>query len=417
MILPGQKFFSQSHYFLRSFHYLITTLNFILVLAVIYTQFFYFKNIISRVGTDYQQIKDNQEVLKNNFADELFNEHLALQELSSLEQSKKQLEDDISKLRATDDGSLLFRVNEFYEMYQDYLSKLKRNSDVKLETGASSDKVAGWGPKLLNQEFEALKTEITSEGKVLDDAYAKYVAALPKPEPAAAGEGYTYITVSNERGKFGVHLIKVPLSSVRVKTVSANEETCKDNCPTKSLADYVSENNGYAGINGSYFCPPDYASCDGKVNSYDFALYNSNKGKWMSKDALGWEDTGLVTFNGSSASFYKESTEYGGGSVTAGISNYPSLVRDSEVIVNSGDLTSYQKDIKGLRGAIGFGGSNLYLAIINNATVIDAAYVMRDLGVKYALNLDGGGSSAMYINGKYMVGPGRSLPNAVVITK
>jgi len=39
------------------------------------------------------------------------------------------------------------------------------------------------------------------------------------------------------------------------------------------------------------------------------------------------------------------------------------------------------------------------------------------LGVKYALNLDGGGSSALYLNGSYIVGPGRSLPNAVILVK
>ena len=32
----------------------------------------------------------------------------------------------------------------------------------------------------------------------------------------------------------------------------------------------------------------------------------------------------------------------------------------------------------------------IYLAIVSNATVVDAAYVMKSLGVKYALNLDGG---------------------------
>ena len=59
----------------------------------------------------------------------------------------------------------------------------------------------------------------------------------------------------------------------------------------------------------------------------------------------------------------------------------------------------------------------MYLAIISNATVVDAAYAMKGLGALDALNLDGGGSSAMYINGSYVVGPGRSLPNAIILTK
>ncbi len=49
--------------------------------------------------------------------------------------------------------------------------------------------------------------------------------------------------------------------------------------------------------------------------------------------------------------------------------------------------------------------------------MVDAAYVMKALGAKDALNLDGGGSSALYLNGSYLVGPGRSLPNAIVLVK
>ena len=57
------------------------------------------------------------------------------------------------------------------------------------------------------------------------------------------------------------------------------------------------------------------------------------------------------------------------------------------------------------------------MAIVSGTTVPEAAYVMKALGVKHALNLDGGGSSAMYINGGYVVGPGRSLPNVVLLIK
>jgi exopolysaccharide biosynthesis protein len=49
------------------------------------------------------------------------------------------------------------------------------------------------------------------------------------------------------------------------------------------------------------------------------------------------------------------------------------------------------------------------------ATVPDTGYVFKALGADYALNLDGGGSSALYFGG-YKVGPGRNLPNAIVFT-
>jgi hypothetical protein len=168
-------------------------------------------------------------------------------------------------------------------------------------------------------------------------------------------------------------------------------------------------------MNGTYFCPPDYASCDGKANSYDFALYNSNVGKWLNESNIYALNLGLAGFNGSTPVFLNNSNTYSGQAVTAGMVNFPSLLSAGEITINEASLTSYQKDVRGVRGAIGTDGSNVYLTLINSATVTDAAYVMKALGATYALNLDGGGSSALYIGGAYRVGPGRLLPNAIVL--
>jgi exopolysaccharide biosynthesis protein len=256
---------------------------------------------------------------------------------------------------------------------------------------------------------------MTEANTAMDKSYQTYLATLPPPQTTSA-EGYSYQTVKTDKGTFGVYLIKVPLSSVRVKTVAAISSDCKNNCDTKSLAQYVQENNGFAGMNGSYICPPDYSSCAGKTNSFDYAFFASNHDKWLNKKALTWFKTGMFTFSGNSYSFYKKTSEYGGGGVDAAISNYPSLLKNGEIVVNDSELTAYQR-LKGMKGAIGVGGENLYLALMSNVTMEEAAYVMKALGVKHALNLDGGGTSAMYINGKYVVGPGRSLPNAIVLVK
>ena len=58
-----------------------------------------------------------------------------------------------------------------------------------------------------------------------------------------------------------------------------------------------------------------------------------------------------------------------------------------------------------------------FLIIANSATVIDLANIMQALGMEQALNLDGGGSSALYYQGEYKVGPGRQLPNAIIFKK
>ena len=79
------------------------------------------------------------------------------------------------------------------------------------------------------------------------------------PDPPAAGTGYTFSNVVTSRGIFGTHLIKEQLSQVTVKTLTANTTDCTSDCPVKPLAQYVAENGAYAGINGTYLCPPDYA--------------------------------------------------------------------------------------------------------------------------------------------------------------
>jgi len=38
-----------------------------------------------------------------------------------------------------------------------------------------------------------------------------------------------------------------------------------------------SKKYAYAGVNGGYFCPPEYPSCAGKTNSFDTLLMNKNK--------------------------------------------------------------------------------------------------------------------------------------------
>lgn len=372
---------------------------------------------ISRFENSFVEISKTQEDLKNSIDVSLYEDHIKLSQQINLLSEADSLKTQIEELSSIKENQDYQKIQDIYKSYETFVSNLDRNIKLKIDTKEYEGSVSKWGEMLIKKDFDNLKGEIDTLTSKLDEAHEKYLASIPKPVTTQVSGGGNYMTVDTERGKFGVYLIKVALSDVKVITASANGDDCKDNCPTKSLAEHVKDNGGFAGMNGAYFCPPDYSSCSGKINSSDYAFYKSSSDKWLNKGALSWGDTGLATFNGSNAKFYKKSSDYGGGSVTAGISNYPSLLYGGEVVINSDKLTSYQKDVKGARGAIGVGDSNLYLAIISNATVVDAAYVMKALGAKDALNLDGGGSSALYLNGSYLVGPGRSLPNAIVLVK
>jgi hypothetical protein len=233
--------------------------------------------------------------------------------------------------------------------------------------------------------------------------------------------GYSNLSVPTSRGTFNVHLIKERLADVTVRTLTANSSDCTNDCPAKPLAQYVAENGAYAGMNGTYLCPPDYPACAGKVNSYDYAIYNSNLRRWINRPALIGQNS-LLTFNGSTTAVYRRSFVYGQNAslvnapITAGITMFPLLLQGGAVVDSEFEQTAVQMT-KGTKGSIGVDGTYVYLAIVSNATVTESAYVLQALGARDALNLDGGGTSAMYIGGAYRVGPGRLLPNAIVLTK
>ncbi|HUQ42248.1 MAG TPA: phosphodiester glycosidase family protein [Candidatus Limnocylindrales bacterium] len=238
----------------------------------------------------------------------------------------------------------------------------------------------------------------------------------PPVSGATSGTGYSVVNVATAAGTFSTRLIKERLAQVRVRTVTANTSDCFSSCPAKPLAQYATENGAYAAIHGSYFCPPDYAPCASKVNTYDYAVYNSNLGSWINTRHLANPMNALATFNGSTPAFYRRVSTYGRGPVTAGISNFPLLMSNGVVLDVSADIDSNQR-LRGTRAAIGVDATFVYLAIVSGASVPETALVMQALGARDVMNLDGGGSAAMWISGSYVLGPGRLLPNAILLMK
>src|SRR3954468_15212562 len=239
----------------------------------------------------------------------------------------------------------------------------------------------------------------------------------PPDAPAVySPTGFSHPNVPTAAGTFSTWLIKESLSAVRVRTVTAGNSDCFSNCPAKPLAQYVAENGAYAAMHGSYFCPPDYAPCAGKVNTYDYAVYNSNLSAWINPRHLANPVNALMTFNGSTATSYRHITSYPRGPVTAGISNFPLVLQNGVVLDVSGEIDANQAK-RATRGVVATDGTYIYFAVIGSATVPEIALVMKALGARDALNLDGGGSVAMWIGGQYVVGPGRQLPNAILLLK
>lgn len=238
----------------------------------------------------------------------------------------------------------------------------------------------------------------------------------PDPPAVYSPIGFSHPDVPTAAGTFSTWLIKESLSAVRVRTVTAGNVDCFSACPAKPLAQYVAENGAYAAIHGSYFCPPDYAPCADKVNTFDYAVYNSNLSTWINPRHLANPVNALFAFNGSTVTAYRRVSSFPRGPVTAGISNFPLVLQNGVQLDVSADIDANQAK-RATRGVIATDGTYIYLAVIGSATVPEIALVMKALGARDAMNLDGGGSVAMWIGGNYVVGPGRQLPNAILLLK
>lgn len=235
------------------------------------------------------------------------------------------------------------------------------------------------------------------------------------PYTGALGSGYSKISVATEKGTFTVYALSVDLGGARVITDTANDGDCGNGCATLALSGFVSRNGGYAGVNGTYFCPSAYPECSSKTNSFDFPVYNTRLGKWINAGNLFWNSRAIVYFDGSGAHYLQNASGFGG-AVTAGIVNYPGLLDGGNVQVddNQSGLSDKQK-AKGTKVGIGIkNSSNVIVAIALNVNMQEFAYVFKAIGATGALNLDTGGSTALYYNGKYILGPGREIPNAII---
>lgn len=248
----------------------------------------------------------------------------------------------------------------------------------------------------------------------------------PKPTPSSLpviqgppGAGLTTATVSTEKGAFRATILSIDLSSSRMITDVSSDSDCSDNCPVLSLADFVAHNGGFAGVNGTYFCPGTYPDCQSKKNTFDFPVYITRLSKWSQADKLGWNERRAIVYtDGSGAHYLNNSSGFGGG-LSAGIINYPGLLDGGNVQIddNQSGLSDKQRAV-GTKVGIGVVDSNHVLIIIApSVNMQQFAYVFKALGVKGALNLDTGGSTALHYNGRYIYGPGRSLPNAIIFAR
>lgn len=232
----------------------------------------------------------------------------------------------------------------------------------------------------------------------------------PSPKPTVPSGG-----IQTEKGTFSATVLTFDMGSNRMITDTGGDSDCATNCPAFALADYVAKNGGYAGVNGTYFCPASYPECASKSNSFDFPVYITRLNKWAQADKLGWQERRAIVYTDGGGPHYLNNSSSFNGGLTAGIINYPGLVDGGQVQIddNQSGLSDKQKAV-GTKVGLGVKGNAILVVVAYSVNMQQFAYVFKALGASGALNLDTGGSTALYSNGHYVAGPGRALPNAII---
>jgi len=347
------------------------------------------------------------------------NQGMVLQ-LSEIAQEYKQLksEDQVVK-----NASLSAEITNIAKTYQVGAKLFEDRADLTAQAGLviMGGKVSAVDnelAKFLRLLGEGKWSEANDQAvKVNNEIEKIIVASVPKvatPVNASAnntlpGSGYTRQKVATSRGEFVVSMVVAPGARAVIETM--DDPNCVGNCEARSLAEHVAKSGGFAGINGSYFCPPDYPRCQGKTNTFDTLAVNGRTKTVFNQANNVYSTIPLVAAYNNGLSFYDRTVQWGVDTSAGGaIANFPRLLRD-------GVEATSEENGKGTRGFVGMKDGAIVIGHIFAASYADAAATLRALGLQNALNLDGGGSSALWYEGGYKVGPGRLLPTAIVLVR
>lgn len=317
-------------------------------------------------------------------------------------------------------------IKNIQTTYKNSISTYEKLTDLKA-SGAKSDKLDPLYAKavksLADKNYSSASAQLAELDKMISAELLKLTPPAIANPPSTQnlptsntppGSGYSRQVVHTDRGDFVVDIIAADLGSTKVIVDTASDSDCHDNCPVLSLADYVSRNGAFAAINGTYFCPEQYPSCAGKKNSFDLLVMNKNK-KYFNSDNNIYSTNPAVIFLGGSIRFVSQALQWGRDTGVDGvISNFPLLLSGGNVTFSGND--DAKQSSKGNRSFIASKGNTVYIGVARNVSVAENATILKTLGMENAMNLDSGGSTALW-SGTYKAGPGRNIPNAVLFLR
>ena len=286
-----------------------------------------------------------------------------------------------------------------------------------------------WKRKPLSKN-EDLQTSLLRYGIQVSNADLRGILlaadSLPAPSIPPKITTVRKVRVATARGTFSTTQILIDRRNQhwQLVTDTADDMDCIDNCAALSVRDFVRRHNGVAGIQGTYFCASLWG-CAGGLNSFLWPVFKSSSRTMINQTQVNFTADPMVIFDtnnkphylpagsdfGSLAEYEQLNTQ----TIQAAISSGPAMVEDGFNVLNTAWLDSSQRYTRSTRTFLGWHDWFIYLVSVRSATLPEATDVAMAMQLDFALNLDGGSSGGLYNDGSYVVGPGRNVPNAIVV--
>lgn len=213
---------------------------------------------------------------------------------------------------------------------------------------------------------------------------------------------------------FSVQMVTISLMDpkVRLKVALAGDTVGK----VEELSSLAKRHKAVVAVNGTFF------------NAYTDDAYKAPYGYIVSGGELKMKASGdkraIFTYDSNLLASLIPGADFNdafaAGTMEGALQAGPRLVVNGKVAVDV--KAEGFKDPKiltggGARSALGLTRDHkLILLTSGGATIPQLAEIMKQAGAYQAMNLDGGASSGLYYNGKYLTQPGRKISNALIVT-
>ncbi len=276
--------------------------------------------------------------------------------------------------------------------------------------------------------------ETTSEASSSESSSAEVNGLLGNNNSSSTATDHTYVTYTSGTKKINsknvpYHLVEVNLkkiSDLRTKLATNSSGSIGSNI-TQSFSDMVSDAESSSGSTVLAAISGDYAFWSGRSGYVvrNGVSYRSSYRTTTGEDFAIFKDGTVKTYLEEDYAF--SSLEEDNGGCYQNWCFGPALIDNGEIAVTEDEEIDGRSKSNNERTAIGYAGANHFYFLTTEVSgsrnsssassfgLYELAEFFQDLGCSYAYNLDGGGSTSMYVNGDYPIEADRKLGDIIYV--